>query len=44
MASAQLWLSDGTLAANAEVLLANLPGPGADPQQLEALGWKVYPD
>ena len=39
-----LELPDGTLAANAEVLLADLPGPRAGSEQLEALGWKVYPD
>ncbi len=44
MASAQILLPDGTIAANAEVILAARPGPDADPGQLEALGWKVYPD
>lgn len=43
-ANAELRLLDGTLAANAEVLLADVPGPRADSEQLEALGWKVYPD
>jgi len=44
MATAQIVLPDGSLAANAEVLLADRPGANADPAQLEALGWKVYPD
>ena len=43
-ANAELILPDGTLAANAEVLLADLPGPRAGSDVLEALGWKVYPD
>ncbi len=43
-ATAHLKLADGTLAADADVLLADLPGPRAGPEQLEALGWRVYPD
>jgi len=43
-ASAELRLPDGTLAAEAEGLLADLPDQIADQEQLEKLGWKVYPD
>ena len=43
-ASAELRLPDGTLAADAEGLLADLPDQVADQEQLETLGWKVYPD
>ncbi len=40
----ELRLADGTLAADAEGLLADVPEPRADPAVLEALGWKVYPN
>ncbi len=40
----ELWLPDGTLGAEAEATLADYPGGQVDPEQLEALGWKVYPD
>lgn len=44
IATAELRLPDGTLTANAEALLANLPEQLADRPGLAALGWKVYPD
>ncbi len=40
----ELRLADGTLAADAEGVLADVPEPRADPAVLEALGWKVYPE
>lgn len=43
-AVAELWLPDGSLAAEAEATLVDHPDVAADPQQLEALGWRVYPD
>jgi len=43
-ASAELRLPDGTLAAEAEGLLADPPGQVPDQELLETLGWKVYPD
>jgi uncharacterized protein (TIGR00369 family) len=43
-ANAQIALADGTIAASAVVLLADLPGTPANAAQLEALGWKVYAD
>ena len=43
-ASAELRLPDGTLAAEAEGLLVDLPDQIVDQEQLETLGWKVYPD
>jgi acyl-coenzyme A thioesterase PaaI-like protein len=35
--------SDGTFLAEANVLLVNVPD-AMPPEQLEALGWKIYPD
>lgn len=40
---AELRLPDGSLAAEAEALLARLPMEFT-PEQATALGWKVYPD
>lgn len=43
-AVAELRLADGTVTAEAELTLADLP-PGHLPDaDLEALGWRVYPD
>lgn len=43
-AHAELRLDDGTLAAEAEGMMADFPDGHAPPEQLEALGWRVYPD
>ncbi len=43
-ASAQIFGPDGTLLAEAEALLVNVPDDVVDAVDLEALGWKVYPD
>ncbi len=45
-AHAEIRLHDGTVAAEAEVLLADAPAGifGADAGDLERLGWQVYPD
>ncbi len=43
-ASAEVRLLDGSLAAEAEAVLADLPGMPGEEVDLEALGWKVYPD
>ena len=43
-ALAQLNLPDGTLAAEAHAVLADIPGLPADRDVLESLGWKVDPD
>ncbi len=42
-ARAELRLPDGTLAAEAQATLVDLPQPLAPPAELEALGWRVYP-
>jgi uncharacterized protein (TIGR00369 family) len=42
-ARAELRLPDGTLAAEARATLVDLPQPLAPPEELEALGWRVYP-
>lgn len=43
-ASAELRLPDGSIAAEAKGLMAEVPDQTMDAEQLEALGWKVYPD
>lgn len=43
-ALAELRLADGTVTAEAELTLADLPGGFVPQTDLEALGWKVYPD
>jgi len=43
-AVAEVQLADGTIGADAEATLADWPGEVNAPGQLEALGWKVYPD
>lgn len=43
-ARAELRLPDGTLVAEAEGMLADITDQIIDPDQFEALGWKVYPD
>lgn len=44
VAEAELRLPDGTVSASAELMLADLPADTLPPGDLEALGWKVYPD
>lgn len=44
LASGQIFGSNGELLAEAEALLVNVPEGIADRVDLEALGWKVYPD
>jgi uncharacterized protein (TIGR00369 family) len=41
---AQIQLADGTVTAEAEMALADLPASMPMPADLEALGWKVYAD
>lgn len=43
-ASGELRLPDDSLAAEAEAVLADLPDRPREGTDLEALGWKVYPD
>lgn len=40
----EVWLPDGTLGAEAEAMLADFPGLPETATDLDALGWKVYPD
>jgi len=44
VAHAELRLADGTVTAEAELTLADLPGEALPEADLEALGWRVYPD
>jgi hypothetical protein len=41
---AEVQLADGTVTAEAELTLAELPEAVRLGSDLEALGWKVYPD
>lgn len=41
---AEIWLPDGSLGAEADVTLVDWPHELPSEQELEALGWKVYPD
>lgn len=41
---AELRLPDGRIGAEAEGILADLPAQPISDDQLEVLGWKVYPD
>ena len=43
-ASAQLFGPDGSLLAEAEALLVNVPDDVVGAVDLDALGWQVYPD
>ncbi len=43
-ASGQIYAPDGTLLAEAEALLVDVPGEALDADVLEALGWRVYPE
>ena len=42
LAHAELRLADGTVTAEADLTLANLPGEALPDADLEALGWRVY--
>ena len=42
--TAAIYDADGTLLAEANALLINLPGDALADVDLEALGWKVYPE
>lgn len=44
VASGKIFGPDGDLLAEAEAVLVNVPGVVANQVDLEALGWKVYPD
>jgi uncharacterized protein (TIGR00369 family) len=44
LAQAEIRLADGTVTAEAELTLAELPDEFRAAGDLEALGWKVYPD
>jgi uncharacterized protein (TIGR00369 family) len=44
LAHAELRLADGTVTAEADLTLADLPGEALPDGDLEALGWKVYDD
>ena len=44
VAQAEIALADGTVTAEAELTLAELPDAFRMQGDLEALGWKVYPD
>jgi acyl-CoA thioesterase FadM len=43
-ASSAIYNMDGTLLAEADALLVDLPPATIQSVDLEALGWKVYPD
>jgi acyl-coenzyme A thioesterase PaaI-like protein len=43
-ASAEVYLSDGTVVVDADATLAKNPGGEPDESQAEALGWRIYPD
>jgi acyl-coenzyme A thioesterase PaaI-like protein len=43
-AEGQLLLEDGSIGAEAEAVLSDVPDMDVSDEQLEALGWKVYPD
>jgi uncharacterized protein (TIGR00369 family) len=43
-AAGELWLPDGSLGAEVEAMLVDYPQPLGSPAEVEALGWRVYPD
>jgi acyl-coenzyme A thioesterase PaaI-like protein len=43
-ATAEIRLPDGSLGAEAEALMVDYPEPFVEGDELERLGWKVYPD
>lgn len=44
MATSAIYAQDGSLLAEAEVLLMDIPGLKMSQADLDALGWKVYPE
>jgi hypothetical protein len=40
----EIWLSDGSLGAEADALLSDIPDIFEGTTDFEALGWRVYPD
>ncbi len=40
----EIWLADGSLGAEADAVLSDIPGMPGGTTDLDALGWKVYPD
>jgi uncharacterized protein (TIGR00369 family) len=44
MAHGEIRLADGKICAEAEALLADIPGMPGGSRDVEGLGWKVYPD
>lgn len=44
LAKSRIELPDGSIGAEAEVTLVRIPDFDMDEEELEALGWKVYPD
>jgi acyl-coenzyme A thioesterase PaaI-like protein len=40
----EIWLPDGSLGAEAEALLSDIPDIFDGAADLERLGWRVYPD
>ncbi len=43
-ARGEIRLADGSLGAEAQAVLSDIPGMPGGVSQVEALGWKVYPD
>jgi acyl-coenzyme A thioesterase PaaI-like protein len=43
-AHSEIQLPDGTVGAEAEALLADVPTPPGEMPDMDSLGWKVYPD
>lgn len=43
-AHSEIQLPDGTVGAEAEALLADVPTPPGEAPDMDSLGWKVYPD
>lgn len=43
-ATGEIRLQDGSLGAEVESLMVDYPEPLSDEEELEKLGWKVYPD
>jgi uncharacterized protein (TIGR00369 family) len=44
MATSAIYDQDGTLLAEAEAVMVNVPTSALEEVDLDALGWKVYPD
>jgi len=43
-AHSEIHLPDGTVGAEAEALLVDVPAPPGEARDTDSLGWKVYPD